>query len=261
MPRDHHQVAEPREAGDDILGDALAEMVVARIAREIGERQDRDRRMADGFGRQTLAERASEARRLRARVLDLEHLDRLGNVLESRLAKRTQATFPARSPIAVRNAPLTRMLLGSAIAWRRAATLMQCPISDRFLQRHLADIEADAEFDRLAVAPDRLLAKLGLDLDREAQRLTGAVEQGENSIAGDVGDAAAVIANQVPEKLDRAGDLAGAADLVLLHTAAELDHVGDHDGGALSTPLDRLPMLSLVPGMSSPSPSVEPNTG
>ncbi len=131
------------------------------------------------------------------------------------------------------------MLLGSAMAWRRAATLMQCPIGDQFLQRHLADIQADAELDRLAVAPDRLVAKLGLDLDREPQRLPGAVEQGENSIAGDVGDAAAVIADQVPEKLDRAGDLVGAADLVLLHPSAELDHVGDHDGGAFSTPVDR----------------------
>jgi hypothetical protein len=32
VPRDHHQVAEPGEAGDDVFGDALAEMVVAGIA-------------------------------------------------------------------------------------------------------------------------------------------------------------------------------------------------------------------------------------
>jgi hypothetical protein len=64
-------------------------------------------------------------------------------------------------------------------------------VGQRFLQRHLADIEADPELDRLAVGPDRLVAKLGLDLDREAQRLRRAVEQGENSIPGDIGDMAA----------------------------------------------------------------------
>jgi hypothetical protein len=215
---------------------ALAEMVVARIARQIGERQDRDRRMADGFGRQPLAERASEARRLRARVLDLEHLDRLGNVLEPRLAKRTQQRsrqFAHRR--AERAADQNAARIGQGLEARRDIDAMS--ISDRFLQRHLADIEADAEFDRLAVAPDRLLAKLGLDLDREPQRLTGAVEQGQNSVAGDVGDPPAVIADQIPEQLNRAGDLVGATDLILLHAPAELDHVGDHDGGAFSTPV------------------------
>ena len=256
MPRDHHQVAEPREAGDDILGDALAEVVVAGIAGEVGQRQDRDRRMADRFGQRTLAGRAGEPRRLRARVLDLEHFDRLGDILESRLAERPQgrARHVAHCG-AERPADQNAARVGHRLEARRDIDAM--PEGDRFLQRHLADVQADPELDRLAVAPDRLLAKLGLDLDREPQRLPGALEQGENSIAGDVGDAAAVIANQVPEKLDRAGDLAGAADLVMLHPSAELDHVGDHDGGARSRPPDRLRRRRWFRGYHRPRP--QPN--
>ena len=262
MPRDHHQVAEPREAGDDILGDALAEVVVAGIAGEVGQRQDRDRRMRGPVRPAELSRGApASARRLGARVLDLEHFDRLGDILKSRLAERPQGRARHGRPLRSGTPPLTRMLLGFGHRLEARRDIDAMPEGDQFLQRHLADVQADPELDRLAVAPDRLLAKLGLDLDREPQRLPGALEQGENSIAGDVGDAAAVIANQVPEKLDRAGDLAGAPDLVMLHPSAELDHVGDHDGGARSRAARQAATSSLVPGISSPSPTAEPNTG
>ena len=121
--------------------------------------------------------------------------------------------------------------------WRRAATLMQWPYAIDSVKRHLADIEPDAELDRLAVAPDRLVTEFRLDLNGELQRLVGAFEQRENSIAGQVGDLAAVVADQRPEKLDRPGHMTSAAGLVLLHAPAERDHVGDHHGGALRLPL------------------------
>ena len=42
---DHEQPAQPGERGDDVLGDAVGEIVLLGIAAEIGERQHRDRRL------------------------------------------------------------------------------------------------------------------------------------------------------------------------------------------------------------------------
>ena len=47
MPCDYHKIAEPGEVRDDVLGDAFAEVIVARIAGEIGEGEDGDAGMAD----------------------------------------------------------------------------------------------------------------------------------------------------------------------------------------------------------------------
>ena len=41
---DDEQPAQPRERRDDVLGDAVGEVVLLGIAREVGERQDRNRR-------------------------------------------------------------------------------------------------------------------------------------------------------------------------------------------------------------------------
>ena len=42
MARDHQKVAKPAEIGDDVCRDAIAQMGVARIAGQIGERQHGD---------------------------------------------------------------------------------------------------------------------------------------------------------------------------------------------------------------------------
>ena len=97
------------------------------------------------------------------------------------------------------------------------------------MHRDLAEIEPDAELDRLPIAPYRLVAKLRLDLDRELQRPVGAVEQGEDAVARDVNDLAAIIADQRLEKLDRPRSLDRVAGLVLFEALAVLDHVGEHD--------------------------------
>ena len=256
VPRDHHQIAEPGEAGNDVFGDPLAEMIVTRIAGQIGQRQDRDGRMPDRLRRRTFTERPGEPYRLCARMLDLEHLDRLGDVLQVRLAERPQGRSGKLAHRgAERAADQNAARVGHGLKARRDIDAMS--IGDRFVQRHLADVEADSELDRLAVAPNRLLAKFGLDLDGEAQRLPGAVEQSKNSIASDIGDTTAVIANQIPEQLNRTGDLIGAADFILLHPPAELDHVGDHHGGARSSPLRRRRRCRWFRGYHRPRP--QPN--
>src|SRR5215470_11098690 len=41
---DHEQRVKARQFGDDLLDDAVGEILLLRVARHIGERQDRDRR-------------------------------------------------------------------------------------------------------------------------------------------------------------------------------------------------------------------------
>src|SRR5271155_3082707 len=101
--------------------------------------------------------------------------------------------------------------MGDGLQTRRDIDAMA--VGDRIVDGHFADIEPDTELDRFAVAPNGLVAKFSLDLNRELQRLVGSVEQGKNSIAGHVDDLAAIIADQRPEQLDRSGDLADAAGL------------------------------------------------
>ena len=85
---------------------------------------------------------------------------------------------------------------------------------------HFAEIEPDAKLNRVAVAPDRLVAKLRLDLDGEPQRPVGAVEQSEDAVAGDIGDTAAIVADQRLEKLDRSCGVVCVGRLVLLDVFA-----------------------------------------
>ncbi len=66
-----------------------------------------------------------------------------------------------------------------------------------------AKIKADTKLNRVAVIPYRLVAKLRLNLDGESERPVGAVEQGEDSVAGNIGDTAPIIPDHGLEKLDR----------------------------------------------------------
>src|SRR4029077_17359201 len=74
VPRNHHEAAEAAQIGDDILGNALAQMVVGGISRQVGERQHSDRWMARWRGRRR-AGSLDGPRRRGARLADGEHLD------------------------------------------------------------------------------------------------------------------------------------------------------------------------------------------
>ena len=45
VPCDNHQIAKPGEACNDVFGDPLTEMIVARVARKVGKGQNSDRRV------------------------------------------------------------------------------------------------------------------------------------------------------------------------------------------------------------------------
>ena len=181
---------------------ALAQMIVAGIAGEIGDRKHRDRRIADGLAQRHLTRPHGRSRRRRARLLDRVDVDGLGKILQARLTHRTQQQawrgLNRRTKCAGHEDAAG---IGHGLEARRDVDAMA--VGDGFVKRHVADIEPDAELDQLAVAPDRLVAEFGLDLNRELQCRVGAVEQRQNSIAGDCGDLAAIVADQAAKKLNR----------------------------------------------------------
>jgi hypothetical protein len=65
-------------------------------------------------------------------------------------------------------------------------------------------VDADAKCDRFVVrCPHRLVAELVLNRHRELQRLSGALEQGEDAVTGDVLHVTAVVADQRSDQPDR----------------------------------------------------------
>ena len=201
MPRDHHQIAEPAEARDDIFCDpshrwslqgsperfASASTAIAGIANRLALR----RLAGPGDG----LRRAAPIARLRKISIGL------GDILQGgRPNDRIDSLAGSARRLAERAGHQDAARIGYGLETRRDIDAMA--IGDRLVKRYFADIEPDAEFDRLAVSPDRLVAKFGLDLNGELQRLVGVVEQRENSVARQVGDPTAVVADQRAEKLN-----------------------------------------------------------
>ena len=232
MSRDHQEIAKTAEVGDDVAGEAIAKVAVARVVRQVGHRQHRHRSFDKGSN-----ELARSLRQLgrdrQGRPVDLnrEHLDRLGDVLQA-----------LRSELAHRDAESVahRTLHGfgdTDSAWLGERLNARCDIDAVALhiglaaEQHLADVDADAKRDRLvAVAlPHRLVAEFALDRDRELQRLGSAFEQGEDAVAGHVLDMTVVVADQRSDQPDRLGHPLIRPVFVLRHEPAVAVHVGEQD--------------------------------
>src|SRR5690349_15090544 len=95
-----------------------------------------------------------------------------------------------------------------------------------------AEVDPDAERQRPpAVAPDRLVPELALDLDRELQGVHRAREEGQDRVAGLVDDVPAVVGHELAEEGQGAGDPPPGAGLVALHRGAEPLRVRVEDRG------------------------------
>ena len=129
--------------------------------------------------------------------LDREHLDRLGDVLQalrSELAHRDAECVAHRTLHGLSDADSA--WLGERLNSRRDVDAVTLHIGIA-AEQYLADIDADAKRDRLVVGvPHGVVTKLALNGHREVQRLSRAFEQSKNTIAGDVLDPAAIIADQ-----------------------------------------------------------------
>ena len=88
VARDHEQLPEPGQRGDDVLGQAVGEELLLGIAAHVGERQHRDRGFLGrvrGGGHLRGLDRGR--RRLRSVQSDAKRRDRPGDVLDGLLAE------------------------------------------------------------------------------------------------------------------------------------------------------------------------------
>ena len=238
MSGDHQEIAKTAQVGDDVAGEAIAQMAVAWIVRQVGERQD---------GHRSFGERLDELARSRRQFgrdrqgrpvdLDREHLDRLGDVLQalrSELAHRDAESVAHRTLHGFGDADAA--WLGERLNARRDVDAVALHIG-LAAEQHLAEVDADAKRDRLVVValPHRLVAEFALDRDRELQRLSGAFEQGEDAVAGHVLDVTVVVADQRADQPDRLGHPLIRAVFVLRHEPAVAVHVGEQDRRMLAT--------------------------
>ena len=200
------------------------------------ERQHRDRSFREGLNELARSRRQFGRDRQGWPVdLDREHLDRLGDVLQalrSELAHRDAEGVAHRTLHGFRDADPA--WLGERLNARRDVDAVTLHIG-LAAEQHLADVDADAKGDRLVVGmPHGFVAELALDRYRKLQRLSGALEQRKDAVAGDVLDATAVVADQRSDQPDRLGHPLIGALLVLRHQPAVAVNIGEQDRGKLA---------------------------
>jgi hypothetical protein len=189
IARDHQEAADFRERGDDVLGKPVGEMLLLGVGAHVLERQDRDRRLFGERGLWLLGRRAIPRRR-RHGVIDP---DRPRHVLEALLALVGKCGGDLALYLAIG-------VLGKADAARRRDPFEPCGDVDAVahevavaLDHHVAEIDADAEFDAFLGLEARVARRHGaLDLDRAAQRVDDAHELDERAVTGAFDDAAAM---------------------------------------------------------------------
>ena len=246
MAGDHGQAAEPAEVRDDPFDHDVAERLVRRVARQVRQGQHGDRRLEfDGVGRRFGAVGMPDGGPGRCGgSIDREDLDDLADALQREASQETERHLlhiAHRSPDPARDDG--RSGIGQALDARRDVDAMG--VDDLVIAGNLAEVGRDAELDRFPVLPAGLLAKLRLHLDREADRLLGTFEQGQDAVPGDLDDAPAVEADEGFEQVDRAGRVVGVPDLVLFDPAAVAHHVGHQDGGQLAPTLTGTPVVFI----------------
>ena len=124
MARDHQEVAKAAEIGDDVAGDAVAQVDVARIAGQVGERQHGHRSL--GRRQDRRVRRQLDHRWRRRALLDDEHFDGLGDVLQALVPEGAQGQVRALIDHVLNGGGETDPP-GRAKDWMRGATLTLRP--------------------------------------------------------------------------------------------------------------------------------------
>ena len=234
VARDHEQLPEPRQLGDDVLGQAVGEEFLLGVAAHVGERQHRDR----GLLRRRLARCARRPRldrgRLGAVEAHPEDAERAGDVLDGLLALVLERDVEAVADLDLvadraRHADAAR--LGQLLQARGDVDAIAEDVV--VLEDHVAEVDADAELDparrrHIRVAPRHP----ALDLDRTLHRVGDALKLDQEAVAGGLDDPAAVLGDRRVDQLEPVGPQARKrAGLVGLHQPAVADHVGGEDRG------------------------------
>ena len=227
----HEQAGDVRHVGDDVLGDAVAEKFLLGIVAQIGEGQDRQRRLVGAHLPDTATETAPAA--CGAGLTPIGKIDthRLGYVLDPLVALigKVQSSL---LPTSLRTAAEQAMPPGGARPCSRTARFTPSPWKSSPSTMMSPRVDAHAEFELPVLGHASVaLGHAALDLDGTARGVEHAGELDQETVAHHLEDASAMPGDDRIEEL--AAMLAQAAQRLLfigLHEAAVADHVGGQDG-------------------------------
>ena len=185
VPRDHEQAGDLRKIGDQVLGHAVAEILLLGIAAHVGEWQHGDRRLVRHRRRRCHGSGA-------VRPADAEDPHRPGDVLDRPFAQIFQHDLQlVAHRIAHGARDEDRARFGDALQPRRNVDPVSVDVVA--FDDDVAQVDADAELDaavfgRGAVA----VGHAGLDRDGAAHGLDRAGEIHQQAVAGALDDASLV---------------------------------------------------------------------
>ena len=189
IARHHMHLPEARELGDDVLGDAVGEILLFGIAAHVGERQHGDGRSSGGLGR-------SRRRTAGSPGLHPVCAHRRGNVLEQLLT----ALFEDRVDLA---AHLVMHLAGNAEAARLGQGLEPrrdvdaIAIDVRAFADDVAEVDADAQQDAACLRDLGVRCRhLALQFDRGRHSIDRTGELHQYAVAHHLDDASAMSAHR-----------------------------------------------------------------
>ena len=227
IARDDEKPGELGQVGDDVLADAVAEVLLLGVAAHVLERQHGDRGLvrrrggepdaaapAAGVGRDDQAVDAHRAgdvfHRLLAEVLEGE-LDLVGHLV----VRATRDEHAA--------------CVADALEPRRDVDPVAVQVVA--LHDHVAEVDPHAQHDALLRAPARRARRQrGLHFRRALHRVDHARELDQHAVAGGLENAAARLGDRRVDDLGaQALQARERAFLVCAHHAAEAHHVGGED--------------------------------
>ena len=227
VARDNEEPANLREGGDQVLGDAVGQVLLLRVAGHVVERQHGDRRLLRKGEVFDVHHRRTGARTLRDDQVDP---DRIGDVLDLSLAQ----VFVSQGQLVLHlvvdlggDADAAR--LGQALQARRHVHAVAVEVVT--LDDHVAKIDADTECDtraagHLAVA----LRHAGLDVGGTGQSIDHAGELDQRTVAHELDKPAAMLGDLGLDEFFAVRFQGGqGARLVFAHESGVAGYIGGQD--------------------------------
>src|SRR5215472_2422909 len=221
------KVAMARQLGDDVLGDAVAQILLLRVGVEVGEGQHGDRRPRCPLRlpRRILGRGAPSGRH----AIDP---DGLGDVLQVLLAEILELERELALHLALYAArDVDRAGLRHGLEPGRDIDAVAKEIAP--FDHDVAEIDPDPEYDPLILRDIGIGGFHGaLQLDSACDGIHRAAEFDQDAIAHQFDDAAVKLADHRLEDLGAAAlERRERARLVALHETAISGHIGSQDGG------------------------------
>jgi hypothetical protein len=234
VARGHEQRAEARQLGDQVLGESLGEIVLLGVAGAIDERDDGDRRPAadPGRGQRTAGDLVVHAGDEAVVVQLPGHLverDRLRQVLQAFRAERFELQLGLPLDL-VEHRPTDGHRAGLRQALDARGDVD--PVAEQVLavDHHVGEVQADAQLERLGIRAPRL-GQVALDLEGRPDPRDGALELGEEPVAGAREDAPPAGLDPPVDDLLHLGQPAQRRRFVPLHARRVAADVRRHDRG------------------------------